>query len=120
MRDQKENKTKYQELLHREISTCLKTDFADPSIMLLTITHVELNNDYSFCKVFWDVYDPTKVESITEHLAKIIKPLKSRLARDLPLRKIPAIKFRYNGQFEAEHAIMNLIRSTATTPENDD
>ena len=56
-RGNKFSKLKYEERVRDEINLALRREFADPRLMNVSITHVELTQDHSHAKVYWDTFN---------------------------------------------------------------
>jgi len=67
-------------------------------------------NDYSYAKVFWDTYDPTKRGDIKKAIEGSSGMIRSILAKELSIRHTPEIHFYYDEQFESEQNIENLLK----------
>ena len=65
------SKQKYEERIAQEINQFLRTSFSDPRLSLVTVTHVELNKDYSVAKVYWDTFDAGK-EVMLAQLSEVL------------------------------------------------
>jgi ribosome-binding factor A len=58
-RGNKFSKLKYEERVRDEINLALRREFADPRLLNVSVTHVELTQDYSHAKVYWDTFNVT-------------------------------------------------------------
>ena len=56
-RGNKFSKVKYEERVRDEINLALRREFADPRLVNVSVTHVELTQDYSHAKVYWDTFN---------------------------------------------------------------
>jgi len=106
------NRVKFQNSMTHEINILLRQEFSDPRLQFVTITHVELNKDYSLASVYWDTFDSNKRGDIKVAIEGVSKKMRSKLAQKLKLRHTPALKFLYNSQYEEERKIEKLLQDT--------
>lgn len=104
-------KDKYQERLLNEVNSILRTQVSDPRLQFASATKVELNQDFSVAKVFWDSFDVSKKDDISKGLNAVKGKVRSLLASSLGVRHTPEIVFVYDSQFESEQEISNLLNS---------
>ncbi len=102
----------YQERIKNEINILLRRDLADPRLSLCSVTRVELNQDYSVAKVYWDTFDSGKRGDIKEAIEGIAGKMRALLAKNLDVRHTPIITFSYDSQFEDEMKISQLLSKT--------
>ncbi|MFZ4714071.1 MAG: 30S ribosome-binding factor RbfA [Bacteriovoracaceae bacterium] len=107
------NKVKFEERLLQQINLLLRREFKDPRLVQVTITSVELTNDYSYAKVMWDTFDKSKRGDAKAALDGITGKLRSKLAAVMEVRHTPIIQFEYNSQFESEFHISQILRNEA-------
>ena len=99
------------ELLKGEIARLLIEDVTDPRIALVTLTRVDVAPDLSHAVVFWSALDSTVLDRIEDGLESAAPFLRHRLARELPLRRMPELRFRYDPSFEQGSQILAVLRS---------
>lgn len=105
------SKEKYEELVLNEVNRLLRTDFRDPRLSRVSLTHVELNDDYSVAKVYWDTFDTHTRGDAKKAIMGIAGKMRSQLASVLEVRHVPVLTFIYNSQFEDELKITGLLSS---------
>lgn len=108
-RDTSHAKMKFEERIRNDISSFMRGQLSDPRFLNISITRVELSNDHSWAKVYWDTFDSDSKESIEKALGGTSKKVRGLLAKTLNVRHTPEIKFLYDSQYEDEHKIMNLL-----------
>lgn len=108
-RKQSFTKEKFEEKIQQDLNQFLRRNISDPRLSLVTITRVELTQDYSYADVYWDSFDASKKELISQAFDGVKGKLRSLLAKNLNVRHTPDIKFVYDSCYEDEHRIMNLI-----------
>lgn len=99
-------------VLH-DINTFLRTSFRDERLRFVSITKVEISNDYSFAKVYWDTYDPNIRGDAKKALNGCSKKIRSMLSQSLKVRHTPEINFIYDSQFEDETNISKILEQEA-------
>lgn len=109
-RTQSFSRLKYQEKLQLEVSDLLRGDFRDSQLQFVSITHVELNADYSIAKVYWDTFDSSARLDIEEKVHKLAPKIRAKIAQKGRLRHTPVFEFFYNSQFEDEAKIERLLK----------
>lgn len=111
-------KVKFEEKILQHINTLLRRDFKDPRLVLVSVTGVELSQDYSYAKVFWDTFDKSKRGDAKQAIEGIAGKLRAKLAENLNVRHTPSLKFEYNAEYEAQKHIDDLLKGKAS--EEDD
>lgn|SRR5690606_32389445 len=107
------NKVKYEEMLLNEVNLKLRREFKDPRLTLVTVTRVELNQDYSAAKLYWDTYNAKTRGDAMSAMKNLAGPMRSKLAQSLNVRHIPELSFIYDSQFEDEKKISDLLKETS-------
>lgn len=108
-RKQGHNKALFEEKIKKEINVALRRTIADPRLTMVSVTRVELTQDYSHAKVYWDTYDATKRGDAKKAFDGIASKLRSILAKELNVRHTPHLELFYDSQYEAERAIESLL-----------
>lgn len=103
-------KVKTEERIQQIVNTFLKT-LSDSRLQFLTITKVELTNDFSRAKIFWDTYDPNKKMEIMEALKNVKGKIRTQLSINLKMRQAPEISIVYDNQYEEEQKIDEILES---------
>tara|TARA_B100001971_G_C18268008_1_gene596109 strand:- start:41714 stop:42070 length:357 start_codon:yes stop_codon:yes gene_type:complete len=103
------SKTIFEDKIKDEISVLLRTSLNDPRLIMMSITRVELNQDYSQATVYWDTFDSTKRGDVKNAVDGMRGKLRSMLAKNLNVRHTPDLTFVYDSQFEDEQRIQDLL-----------
>lgn len=106
-------KAKFEDKILNELNVILRQDLNDTRLQFASLTKVELSNDYSMATVYWDTFDSTKKEDISDALSSAQRKLRSSLAQVLKVRHTPDISLVYDSQFESEQAISELLGAEA-------
>lgn len=111
MAKKKFGREKYQEKILNSLNSFLRKDVGDPRFQFVSITKVELNQDYSQVKAFWDTFDLSKKEDIEKNIETIAKKARNHLAKVLDVRHVPQIEFLFDAQYVEEQNIMNILNA---------
>jgi len=87
------------EQIQSEVAKLLRAEATDPRIGLVTITRVDVAPDLSHALVFWSALssdDPEALMRIEAGLESAASFLRRRLAQELPLRRMPELRFRFD------------------------
>lgn len=91
------------------LAVILQRETNDPRLQSVTITAVEVTRDLAYAKVFFSLLDATKKEEVLQGFDKAKGFLRSRLARELKLRVIPELQFRYDDSLLRGNYLSQLI-----------
>lgn len=94
--------------LQREIAELIRLEINDPRVRLVTITDVEVANDYSHAKIFFTRLDGKHDEAL-QGLERASGFLRTRLARSLKLRIMPQLHFVFDASVERGSQLSQLI-----------
>lgn len=111
-RGNKFSKQKYEEKIRDLINTALRREFADHRLMHVSVTHVELTQDYSHAKVYWDTFDAGKRGDAKSAIESTAGRMRKFLADKMEVRHTPDIQYIYNSQYEDENKITKLLHPT--------
>jgi ribosome-binding factor A len=101
------------EQIRAEIARVLREEVSDPRVALVTVLRVDVSPDLRNALVFWSRIerpDGVPVETIAAGLASAAPFVRRRLARELPLRRMPALDFRYDAALEEGDRMLSLLR----------
>lgn len=102
-------KTKFEERILAELNSHLRMRVSDKRLQMISITKVELNNDFSEAKVYWDSFDEQARAQAQEGLDAAKGRLRTHLAQAIQARHMPYLSFFYDSQFESEKEIENIL-----------
>lgn len=112
-RGNKFSKLKYEERVRDEINLALRREFADPRLMNVSITHVELTQDYSHAKVYWDTFEVAKRGDAKDAIESTKGRMRKLLSTKMDIRHTPELHYIYNSQFEDESKISKLLEDSS-------
>jgi ribosome-binding factor A len=100
------------EQLREELARVLREEVTDPRIRLVTLTRVDVAPDLSSAFVYWSTLAAGEqvVEEIAAGLESASAYARGRLARVLPLRRTPALRFRHDPSLELGSRTLEALR----------
>ena len=110
-RGNKFSKLKYEERVRDVINLALRREFADPRLVNVSITHVELTPDYSHAKVYWDTFNAATRGDAKEAIESTTSRMRALLANKMEVKHTPQLHYIYNSQYEDESKITQLLKS---------
>ncbi len=120
--------------IQAELARLLREEVTDPRVGLVTLTRVDVAPDLSNALVYWSALDPeidataepdAAAERIAKHqsgLESAAQFLRHRAAGALPLRRMPALRFRYDPSLALGGRTLAVLREVAPheAPDADD
>lgn len=94
--------------IQRELAELVRLEINDPRVKLVTITDVEVANDFSHAKIFFTRLDGHQDEA-QQGLERAAGFLRSKLAHSLKLRVMPQLHFVYDASVERGSRLSRLI-----------
>lgn len=101
------------EQLREEIARVLREEVGDPRVALVTILRVDTSPDLRNAIVFWSRIETEagpSLEEVAEGLASAAPFVRRRLAHDLPLKRMPELRFRHDPGLELGDRTLSLLR----------
>ena len=95
------------------LARLLREEVADPRIRLVTLTRLDVAPDLTNALVFWsalDTTDPAELEACQQGLDSAAAFLRRRAARELTLKRMPEIRFRYDPSLAQGQRTLDLLR----------
>lgn len=99
------------EQIKKELSLLLQNEFKDPRLGFITVTGVEVTNDFSQASVYLSVLgsDEQKTASL-EALARGKGFLRSELGKRIRLRHVPELLFKFDMSVDYGSRIEQLLK----------
>jgi len=101
-----------QDKIMNQVNSILR-NLSDVRLQFVSVTKVELNNDYSQAKLYWDTFDSSKRGDAKKALESVVGKVRTLLAAALKLRHVPSLLFCYDSQFEEESKIVDILKEEA-------
>lgn len=114
-RGNKFSKLKYEERVRDLINVALRREFADPRLLNVSITHVELTPDYSHAKVYWDTFNVATRGDAKEAIESTSSRMRALLASKMEVKHTPQLHYVYNSQYEDESKITKLLKDNESS-----
>jgi len=102
--------------IQRDLADLLRSELKDPRVGMITLTGVEVSNDYRHAKIFFTTLGgPEIVLQTQEGLQRASGFLRSQLARGLTLRIVPELHFVHDESVERGVRLSKLIDEAVTS-----
>lgn len=109
------------QLLKEEISKLLRDEVKDTRIGMVTVTDVEASPDLKTAKVYVQmVGDEERKAEALEGLGSAAGFIRSKLGRELRIRRVPELDFILDRTMERAARIEELLREIRDEPDDDD
>jgi len=102
-------KAKYLQQVLELANTYLRTRTSDANLVYCSFTKAETNDDYSFVTLYWDTFNSGMRGDLKKSLISNLPRLRSYMAQALKVRAVPNFLVEYDGQYEAEAIITNIL-----------
>jgi ribosome-binding factor A len=98
------------EQIQRELAELIRLELKDPRVGMITLTDVEVTQDYEHAKIFFtSLGEPSQADATLRGLQHAAGFLRSQLAHRLLLRTIPQLHFVYDTSVERGVRLSRLI-----------
>jgi ribosome-binding factor A len=98
-----------------EVSQLLSFEVKDPSVGLLTVTHVKMTSDMGLAHVYYTlVGDEVERRKTERALDRATAFVRRRLAENMNMRRAPDIRFHYDENVERQERVETLLRQIAS------
>ena len=106
---------KISEQLRADVSRVLRESVSDPRIGLVTLTRVDVAPDLSHAVVYWSALDPkggasVDLDGIQDGLESAASFLRREIAKISPLKRTPALRFRYDPSIASADETLAILR----------
>lgn len=98
--------------LQHSLSSIINNEIRNPKLddLVITVTEVQTAPDFSSAKVFISALNGlSKKDEIIKELSSAEGFIKKRIAEELFLKRIPALKFFYDDSLDQGNKIMELL-----------
>lgn len=102
------------EQLRAEIARVIHEEVTDPRIGLVTLIRVDVSPDLGQATVFWsriETQGAPSLETVQAGLSSAAPFVRRRLAEVMPLRRMPALRFRHDSSLERGDRALEILRS---------
>ena len=103
--------------IQRSLAELIRLEVRDPRVGMVTLTGVELSRDQSHAKVFFTALgNGVDVEDVARGLQHAAGFLRSALAHELTIRKVPELHFEFDESVERGVRLSRLIDEAVAPP----
>lgn len=102
----------------RELAELIRLEVKDPRVCKVTLTGVDVSNDYAHAKVFYTSLDGDSVP-LRQGLERAAGFLRSQLAHTMKLRITPQLHFVYDASIERGAHLSKLIEQAVAGGKKD-
>lgn len=95
--------------IQRELAVLLRDAVKDPRLGMITLTDVEVSQDYAHAKVFYTSLSGDAAPETARGLKHAAPFLRSQLSQRLKLRVVPELRFVYDSSVEGGMRLSQLI-----------
>lgn len=96
--------------IQRDLADLLRNELKDPRVGMITLTGVEVSNDYRHAKIFFTTLGGSEIVlQAQQGLQRASGFLRSQLARGLKLRIVPELHFVHDESVERGVRLSKLI-----------
>ena len=105
-------KERLQSLIKKELSQIIFEDVKDPTIGFVTITDVNLTNDYSIARIYVSFLNKNDINDYRlANLNKAKGLIRSKLAKMLAIKKCPELLFVIDDSLAKGNHIDDVLKS---------
>lgn len=97
-------------IISKEVTKIIQFELKDPAIGFCTITEVKVTNDFSYATIYLTFLgQKTRNDAGLNAINKSKGRIRSLLAKELTIRKVPELRFVLDDTFEKAQKIENII-----------
>jgi ribosome-binding factor A len=108
------NKGRIEETIHQTVAELLMRRVKDPRVTDVSILRVDVSKDYSVAKIFFNLIggsEPERVAEAEKGLASSRGFMRMHLKKQLRLRVIPELVFKYDSSLDRAMHLEEIIES---------
>lgn len=97
--------------LREVLAELLEKRVRDPRVEPVTLTAVDVSRDLSYAKVFYSVLGDAELQRVAQRgLESVAGFLRGEVGRELRMRNVPVLRFRFDASLERGQHIEELLR----------
>src|SRR5690554_2668754 len=105
-------KERLEKIIGRELGQILLNDTKDKRLKYVTITKVALTEDLSIATIYYRVLgNDDQIKKTSESLEKAKGFLRTAISKQIKVRKIPELIFKFDHSFEQGNRIEEILES---------
>jgi len=97
------------DVIHKEVANLLLRNLADPSLRWVTITRVNVTRDLRQAVILYSCIDEDQLELAAKALQRAKGLIRSHLGRELHLRHVPELEFKFDKGLHHSYRILDLL-----------
>jgi len=98
--------------IQKELAGLIQREMKDPRLGMVTVSSVDVSRDLAYADVYITILGKNEADERKQTLSILTRGggfLRSKLARAMKLRIVPALRFRYDESIERGVRLSNLI-----------
>ncbi|QAU23863.1 30S ribosome-binding factor RbfA [Dyella sp. M7H15-1] len=106
--------------LRREIGTLVHAAVRDHGLPSCSVSDVEVTRDLDWATVWVTALLPTQSKEVVKVLNELAGEFRRTLSRQMRLRRVPELRFKYDDSVDKGERIEHLLRQDSPGPVADD
>ncbi|GLQ97508.1 30S ribosome-binding factor RbfA [Dyella mobilis] len=106
--------------LRREIGTLVHAAVRDHGLPSCSVSDVEVTRDLDWATVWVTALLPEQSKEAVKALNELAGEFRRALSRQMRLRRVPELRFKYDDSVDKGERIEHLLRQDAAHPETDE
>ena len=106
--------------LRREIGTLVHAAVRDHGLPSCSVSDVEVTRDLDFATVWVTALMPAQSKETVKALNELAVEFRRMLSRQMRLRRVPELRFKYDDSVDKGERIDHLLRQDADRPVSDE
>ena len=103
------HKDKVANKILNDLNSFLRFTLNDPRLKSVSVTRVDLQDNYSCARVYWDTFDYNKCPEAQKAMWGVRGKLRGLLSRALKIKRVPKIVVHYDAQWRDEQRMRELL-----------
>ncbi|WP_323615599.1 30S ribosome-binding factor RbfA [Erysipelothrix rhusiopathiae] len=104
-------KERIESIIKRELAPVIQNRLNDPSLKFVSITEVDVTNDFSFATIYVSFLEDSKKQPGMDALNKVKGMLRSEVSKALSIRRTPELIFKLDESSEYGAKIDGILES---------
>jgi ribosome-binding factor A len=106
--------------LRRELGTMVHSAVRDHGLPSVSVSDVEVTRDLDFATVWVTALLPEQSKEAVKALNELAFEFRRTLSRQMRLRRVPELRFKYDDSVDKGERIEHLLRQDSAEPASDD
>lgn len=106
--------------LRREIGTLVHAAVRDHGLPSCSVSDVEVTRDLDFASVWVTALLPGQSKEVVKALNEMAMEFRRTLSRQMRLRRVPELRFKYDDSVDKGERIDHLLRQDSVGPATDE